>query len=45
MQMDHLDRRAKFMVYKQKVATIIDNEKKTRVHKDNQFLLNRLVQI
>ncbi len=42
---DHLHRREQFIEYKSKVSTIIDLEKKTRVVRDNQFLLNRLVDI
>lgn len=42
---DHLVRRDQFIEYKSKVASILDLEKKTKVVKDNQFLLNRLVEI
>lgn len=42
---DHLVRRDQFIEYKSKVASILDLEKKTKVVRDNQFLLNRLVEI
>lgn len=38
-------RRDQFIEYKSKVASILDLEKKTKVVRDNQFLLNRLVEI